>query len=255
MYLEQLLQKYKARNISTYRSELASLKSILSKWAGTCGMELKSSGSYAKGTAISLASDVDILVSLSADCNTMKGLKSIYDTLYKTLKPHYHDIRKQNVSFRISLGDLEVDVTPARKQPGSSHYHWIYVSKKDTWQQTNIQKHILDISQSGRTDVIKVIKIWRERSSLDFPSIYLEYLIVNIILSNKALDKSKLNDHVLFVLQHLARDTNNPLNSRLVDPANSANILSDLLSTVEKDKIVLAAKTALRQTNWNQIVW
>jgi len=229
-YLLKILQKYQARNLAAYSKELKNLQAVIKSWAGSCGVSLKMSGSRAKGTAISLASDADVLVSLSSNCNRKTGgLKSIYDSLHAKLKKNYSNVRKQNVSFRILLRDLEVDVTPARKHQKSASHHWLYVSKKDTWQQTNIQKHIDDISKSERTNEIKLLKIWRELNTLEFPSIYLEYLMVDNILLNKSKDINNLADNVSYALTELAKDSGNPLYARVVDPANTNNILSDLL--------------------------
>lgn len=170
------------------------------------------------------------------------------------MKTKYNPVRKQNVSFRIKIGDLEVDITPARKQSGNTNDHWLYVSKQDTWKQTNIQKHINDISGSGRLNEIKLLKIWRELNGLDFPSIYLEYLAISS-LSGKSKDASKLSDNFIFLLRELAKDTNNPFYSRIVDPANSNNILSDLLTASEKKAIISKAKISSGQQYWKDIVW
>ena len=98
------------------------------------------------------------------------------------------------------------------------------------------------------------MKIWRELNKLDFPSIYLEYLTI-AILSGKSKDTSKLNDNFWFTLQALSKDINNPLNIRIVDPANSTNILSDLLKTTEKKTIISKAKLSIAQKYWSDIVW
>ena len=256
MYLNQILEKYNGRDISGYSNALSQLQTTLKAWASSCYVNLLYSGSRAKGTAISIASDVDYLVSLTSGCNENSGgLKSIFDSLYTELKSKYPSASKQNVSVRINLNGLEVDVTPARKQTGNTNDHWLYVSKLDTRKQTNIQKHINDTSQSGRTNEIKVLKIWRELHQLDFPSIYLEYLLINNILLNKSKDINSLGDNVWHALNELAKSTGNPLGARIVDPANSANILSDLLTVAEKNTIINKAKVSIQQTNWNQIVW
>lgn len=258
IYLQQILQKYNARDLSNYSGALSQLQSVLKTWASSCYLNILNSGSCAKGTAISLASDVDYLVSLSSNCNeNIGGLKSIYESLFSRLVSTYPNlkVRKQNVSVRISFSGLEVDVTPARKQSGNTNNHWLYVSKFDTRKQTNIQRHIKDVSASGRTNEIMLLKIWRELNNLDFPSIYLEYLLINIILFNKPKDISSLADNTFYALKELAKDTANPLYVRIIDPANSANVLSDLLDLNEKNKIISKAKIATQQTNWKQIIW
>jgi len=255
MYLQTILNKYAPRSLDSYTLNILLLKVDLQKWASTCFISTLNSGSRAKGTAISIASDVDYLISLTSDCNANSGgLKSIYDGLHNHLKGKYNPVKKQNVSFRIKIGDLEVDITPARKQSGNTNDHWLYVSKVVTWKQTNIQKHINDISGCGRLNEIKLLKIWRELNSLDFPSIYLEYLTISVLLG-KSKDASKLADNFIFLLRELAKDTNNPLHSRIVDPANSNNILSELLTVTEKKTIISTAKISAGQQNWANIVW
>jgi hypothetical protein len=257
MYLLQISHKYQARDLSNYSIGIFQLKAALQTWASGCFIEIKESGSRAKGTAISLASDVDYLVSLKNGCNQNNGgLEFTYNQLYQHLiNAGYQNVRKQNVSIRINLNSLEIDITPATKQLGNTNDHSIWISKKGTWKQTNIQKHITDISQSGRTNEIKLLKIWRGLNRLDFPSIYLDYLVINNILLNKSKEIANLGNNVWHALNELAKDNGNPLSARIIDPANSSNILSDLLNQTEKNKIINAAKTASRQSNWNQIVW
>lgn len=255
LYLETILNKYAPRSLENYTLNFILLKADLHKWASSCYISILNSGSRAKGTAISIASDVDFIISLTSNCNANNGgLKSIYDSLYSHLRTKYNPVRKQNVSFRINIGDLEVDITPARKQSRNTNDHWLYVSKQDTWKQTNIQKHITDISGSGRLNEIKLLKIWRELNGLDFPSIYLEYLSISS-LSGKSKNTSKLSDNFIFLLRELAKDTNNPLNNRIVDPANSKNILSDLLTVTEKKAIASQAKISCGQQYWQDVVW
>lgn len=255
MYLQSILNKYTPRSLDSHTLSILLLKADLQKWASTCFISTLNSGSRAKGTAISMASDVDYLISLTSNCNANSGgLKSIYDSLHTHLKSKYNPIRKQNVSFRIKISDLEIDITPARKHSGNTNDHWLYLSKLDTWRQTNIQKHITDISGCGRLNEIKLLKIWRELNKLDFPSIYLEYLTISI-LSGKSKDASKLTGNFWFILQALSKDISNPLYSRIVDPANSTNILSDLLSATEKKAIISKAKLSIGQQYWSGIVW
>jgi hypothetical protein len=254
-YLYGVLQKYEARSLAPYSQQILQLKIALGLWASSCYITIVNSGSRAKGTAISLASDVDFLVSLKSNCNENSGgLKSIFGSLYTRLNGNYSSVRKQNVSVRINLSGLQVDVTPARKQAGLTNDHWIYLSKLNTRRQTNVQKHITDISRSGRTNEIKILKIWRELNQLDFPSVYLEYLLVNNILSGKSTASDKLAPNCWYILNGLAKSTGNPLFARIVDPANSANILSDLLTVAEKNKIIARAKIAASQRLWVNIV-
>ena len=254
-YLYGVLQKYAARSLTPHSLQILQLKTLLTQWSNTCYITTLDSGSRAKGTAIALASDVDYMVSLKSNCNQNNGgLKSIYDSLYDKLNGSYRNVRKQNVSVRINLNGLEVDVTPARKHTGLTNDHWVYLSKQNTRQQTNVQRHITDISRSGRTNEIKVLKIWRELNKLDFPSVYLEYLLVKNILAGRSIASDQLAPNCWHIFNELAKGAGNPLLARVVDPANSDNILSDLLTVAEKNKIIAQAKVAPSQRFWGSIV-
>ena len=239
-----------ANDLSTHYHHIKELHTILKKWAGGCYIDLKTSGSVAKGTAVSLSSDVDYLVSLTHDCN--ETLEGIFNSLHSCLDGHY-TIRRQNVSFGIVLDGLKVDVAAAKKRAGNTNYHSIYVSKSGSWAQTNIQQHINDVSSSGRLSEIKLLKVWRELNNLEFPSIYMEYLLINGILKHK--QKNNLASNFHHVLSELAKNQGNPLFSRLLDPANSNNTLSDLITTNEKQRIIDAAKSSIGEQYWSSIVY
>lgn len=257
VYLSQVLHKYLPRSLENYSNEIFWLKDRLKKWANSCYVDILDSGSHAKGTAISLASDIDFLVSLTNNCNENNGgLKSIYEGLYDTLISNYQNVRKQNVSIRITINGLEVDITPARRQSGYTDDHSLWVSKLGTWKKTNIQKHINDVSHSERTNEIKLLKIWRELNKLDFPSIYLEYLILKHFLFNKPIGIDYLANNFRHILLELAKSSDNHLLSTIVlDPANSNNVLSEIITKNEKHKIFAAASKSVSQINWSNIIW
>lgn len=241
-YLYSILNKYQPNSFEIYSSELDLLYDRIKKRAFECFIDVLFSWSCAKGTAIRLSSDVDFLVSLVHNCDENNWwLKGIYTSLYDTLKINYSNIRKQNVSIRVNTGNLEVDITPARKHLWNTNDHSIYLSKKDTRRQTNIQKHINDISNSGRTNEIKLLKIWRELNRLEFPSIYMEYLVIEI-LSGRSKNRDALENNFRYLLSELAKDTWNPLNYSIIDPANTNNVLSDLMDDQEKRSIIRQAK-------------
>lgn len=253
-YLYQILDAYKGRDIQTHSATLAFIKEDLRRWAGTCFIEIVDSGSYAKGTAISNSSDIDLLISLKHDCNeNFGGLKSCYKLLYDWLSKSYSNVRKQNVSVRVKFNNLEIDITPARKLAGNTNDHSLYVSKKDSVKKTSIKKHIGDISQSGRTNEIKLLKIWREINGVDFPSIYLEYLLIKKILINRPKSIDSLSDNLSHIFYELAKLESNPLFQTLDDPANSNNMLSELLTEDEKIKIILKAEKAANEKYWNHV--
>jgi len=255
-YLNGVLQKYKSKDLTNHSLTLAYLKNDLKTWAATCFVDVLTSGSCAKGTAIALSSDVDLMVSLISTCNeNAGGLAQCYESLYELLRDRgYTSLRRQNVSVRLKLNALEVDVTPARLMRGFQNRHNLYQSKTGTRKETDVKKHINDIKNSGRLDEIKLLKIWREKHQLDFPSIYLEYLVVTRLLLWKPKSNDALAANVFHCLEALAKETGHPLFAKVDDPANTNNTLSDLLNLKEKRAIILKAREAISAQNWGQIV-
>lgn len=216
-------------------------------WANKFLIEVSFSGSYAKGTGIKGSTDVDLFISLHPQ--TPGTLKEIYDNLYAYLTQKGYAPRRQNVSIGLTYSSLLVDLIPARKQAGNTNDHSLFLNKAQTWTQTNVQTHINKIQQSGRLDEIRAIKIWRNLNRLSFPSFYLELTVLDALYGK---NKNQPAGNVMTVLEYL-RDKF--IGARVVDPANSNNIISDDLTAIEKLAISSAAKSSLTKSTWEQIIW
>lgn len=214
-------------------------------WANPYLLGVSYSGSSAKGTAIAGVADLDLFISLSPD--TPNTLAEIYNSLanHSALKPYTP--RRQNVSIGITYAGHQIDLVPGKKQRGNTTDHSLYRSKARTWTQTNVNKHISLIKNSGRLDEIRAIKIWRALHSLDFPSFYLEMSVINA-LSGK---RSGLASNVAAVFEYLRDDFATAV---VIDPANSNNTLSDDLTAAEKGLIAKKAAAHLKLT-WGQVFW
>ena len=219
----------------------------ISRWAGAALNDVRFSGSYAKGTAVRGTTDVDLFISLKAD--TSGTLRDIYWDLYRSAEASNLAPRAQNVSVGTTIQGVSVDLIPGRLQQGYTHWHSLYRRRKDSWTQTNIDKHIQLIGQSGRLEEIRAVKVWRSLSGLDWPSFYLE-LTVLAACGGRLL--GDLANNVWRVFQYI-RD--NLTNTRVVDPSNSNNYLSDELTMTEKEAIVAAGRNALAQDDWAKILW
>lgn len=254
-YLNNIILKYTPRKPSVLQNFFPSnLQIFLRPWAKAHDINVVLSGSTIKKTAISLSSDLDYFVELPYVCNFT--LEDMYEGLYKTLSSKYSNIRKQNVSIGIKVNDLKIDITPGIKWRGNTNQYSIYKSKSETWSKTNITLHNREISESGRTSEIKLLKIWRELYRLDFPSIYLEYLLKDHILLGKNKDANCLEVNFIHTLNELAKeDSLNPLYFRIIDPSSSNNIFSDLINSQAKQNIIQQARKSTNERCWNNIVF
>ncbi len=246
-YLNSIITKKKADNISINDLRLTVVKRALISWAGPKLSSLKQSGSSAKGTALKGIADFDIFISLKAE--TKKSLKDIFDNLDTAIKEAGWVTRRQNVSIGITHKNLKIDLVPGKIQPGYQNYHSIYSSKKNTWMQTNVDLHITKVKNSNRVNEIILTKIWRHIHGLDFPSIYLELTVLDALYNKPKNDLAKNFLTVLIYLRDKFYE------SSVTDPSNTNNKVSDMLYKYEKEAIAKQAKTSLEKKTWAEIIW
>lgn len=246
-YLRNILAREAVDTSSTspVRAVQTTLQPLLTEWVGNLLRGVHPSGSFAKGTANHSGTDIDLFVSLSSDVTDT--LKEIYTKLFDRLKSSGYSPKQQNVSINIRVSGYDVDLVPAKHQGGLGEDHSLYRRRADTWTKTNVTTHIGKVQNSNRLPEIRIIKLWRDQKRLDFPSFYLE-LVVIAALSGKG---KELSHNVLSVFEYL-RDTFPT--ARFVDPANTNNIISDDLSATDRAKIKAEAEKVIAAANWNQIV-
>lgn len=244
-YIFSIIQNYYLCPIDINDYRIRPITDYLISWAGHHLSTLKMSGSTAKNTLIAGNTDLDIFISLKSSLNM--NLHDIYYDLHDCLDEHL-DVRKQNVSIGGEWNGLSIDFIPAKRHHSNSNYHSLYVRKKDTWTQTNIDLHINSVLKSNRLNEIRATKIWRELHEISFPSFYLELIVMEAC---KYRYYNDLSNNFCSVLVYL-RDSF--VAKRIVDPANSNNVISDLLSQSEKEEIADQAEESLNEY-WTEIIW
>ena len=223
------------------------LKMIIAEWAGDCLCETKLSGSRAKGTAIDLSADLDLFISLSS--TTGNSLSEIYNSLYNWVTSKGIDARKQNVSIGVTFNGKKVDLVPGKRQDQFGNDHSLYKRKSNSWTKTNIDTHISKVIQSGRRNEILALKIWRENHKIEFPSIFLETITINALSGRSKITTA---ENFLFMLRYIKESI---CTVRVLDPANTNNILSDELTLYEKMLVANQAEKSLSEKYWENIIW
>jgi hypothetical protein len=247
-YLQGILQR-EVVDTSAYspvRGVQSRLQPAIQEWAGNLLLGVSPSGSFAKGTANHSGTDIDLFISLAQQ--TPNTLKEIYDTLFNKMIEKGYTPKRQNVSINVKVNGYSVDLVPAKRQDSYSSDHSLYRRKADTWTKTNVATHINHVTGGGRLNETRIVKLWRNQKGLDFPSFYLELTVINA-LSGQYI--GTLSGRVMKVFEYL-RDTFP--NARVVDPANTNNIISDDLTAAERAKVKAAAEQAHKAQYWNEIV-
>ena len=245
-HLRAVLARYWADNgtYSPVRGVLGALDPVLRKWGGQHIVGIRPSGSFAKGTAVKGGTDIDIFISLTS--NLTDTLEQIYQTLFNALTQAGYAARRQNVSIGTTVNGWKIDVTPGRRQDQYSKYHSLWSNNKSSWLQTNIDLHIQEITQSQRYEEIKLLKIWRNNFKIEWPSFYLELFTID---SLKGARIGNLEGNMSKLFQSIERNIER---SRLLDPANTNNVVSDTLTYMQKSILSQAAGKAL-STPWNVV--
>jgi hypothetical protein len=250
-YLQKLINKYRVPAAAQGTPEFKAANSvypIIQRWADNHLREVTISGSNAKGTAIRGRTDVDLFISLKSDTN--ETLKEIFSSLYNCMvRNGYSSTKKQHVSIHIVRSGIEVDLVPAKHFGGNTEDHWLYVNRPNRERtKTNVNEHIDLVRSSNRINEIILTKIWRLNHKLDFPSFYLELVVIEALKYKRV----GLAENFLLVLEYLS---NSFVSARFIDPANTNNIISDDLTETEKKVIAGQAQKSRAEPSWEQTIW
>jgi len=248
-YVESILTKCEVARGPTSPAERlgAVVAGPVRTWAGQQLNSLQYSGSYAKETGVHGVSDVDVFISLKSD--TTNTLREIYDSLYALAQQQGWSPRQQNVAVGVTVNGTRGDLVPGKVQAGYQNYHSLYLRKKESWTQTNVSLHVDTVHNSGRLREIRAVKIWRMLHGVDFPSLYLELFVIDA-LSGRS--RTSLADNVLHALRAIGSSL---VSTRVMDPANTNNVLSDDLTKPEKERIASLAARSASQQHWKDIIW
>jgi hypothetical protein len=243
-YVSQIIAKYAVS--PAVEGYYRTLEPYVRNWAGVYLSRTFISGSYAKGTAVKGSADLDIFISLRSNYPNLNGM---YDSLYQYAFNNGWFPQRQSVSLGIQYLGAKIDLVPGRVHEGYLNWHSLYKSKQMTWTQTNVDLQISTVKNSLRTKEIRAIKIWRNLHNLNFPSCFLELAVIEGL---KYQPTTTLAQNVWRALTYISQ---NVTTTRIVDPGNTNNIISDDLTLTQKVALASAASNSLRETQWERIIW
>jgi hypothetical protein len=248
-YILSILKKYEVPRGPESPAEQAASRIApkIQRWAGGWLASLSPSGSYAKQTGVHGVTDMDLFISLKPE---MPGtIKKIYDELFTLAALHGWNPRRQNVSIGVSIHGVNLDLIPGRGQAGYENSHDLYWLKSDSLRQTDVNLHVDTVVKSHRLREIQAIKIWRHIHQLDWPSLYLDFFVINALTGRNT---DSLAHNVLHVLDSIGEAFETTC---IVDPANPDNVLSNDLTAEEKKNIAGQAKKSAAEQHWEDIIW
>ena len=203
-------------------------------------------GSYGKKTVIKASYDLDIVFYYPHDDKT--SVKQIRSDVYDALSAKNWAVEHKDVALRLSGGGgaFHIDVVPARAVDATFKDATLYRSKQDTTLKTSLKTHIQSVKP--RRDLIKLMKLWKAQHSVPIKTFVLEQAT---LAGAHGVSLSDLSQQMQAALSWLAEHITT---ARLVDPANTNNVVSDLVTAPDKLVVAQLAKAAADARYWNQVV-
>lgn len=207
---------------------------------------LFNAGSYAKGTMIQASYDLDIVLYWTNDFRYTP--RNLYYEVGSVLQSKGRDPKSKKVGWEIPFpGDFHIDVIPGKVIIQKPDYAYLYNKDKDCRFQSSVKNHVSFVKNSRRQDVIRLMKLWKKRKSVPIKTFILEHLI---IVGCKGIRRTTLEPQLDAAFEYLIE---NITTKRILDPANSQNIISDDITHEEKNRIRGLANQASDADNWSQI--
>jgi hypothetical protein len=95
------------------------------------------------------------------------------------------------------------------------------------------------------------MKLWKKRKSVPIKTFILEQMVIEGCKWKRA----SLNTLVPQLMASFHYINNYILNNRILDPANSNNVISDNLTKEEKNRIRKLAYQAIEARTWNDVFY
>lgn len=220
--------------------------------------KIRYGGSKAKGTMIKESYDLDLVCYFPHD-ETAAGttLKDLYENVSKKLSEKYM-IQEKTSAIRLLSAQEEtkgtythVDIVPGRYTDSTNSDCYLYQNGGDKERlKTNLDTHISHIRDSGVTDALKLLKLWRVLNGIDIKQFAFELLGVDVLKNKK---NATLADQLKHFLETVSQ-SETPI--KVEDPANpTGNDLMPLLTNAWPYLRTVATKTldTIDSSGWDSV--
>ena len=208
--------------------------------------KIKYAGSREKGTMIRDNYDLDIVCYFPS--SNMRSLKEIRDDVSAHLNKKYmlqekaSAVRILNLKGSTAPPGYHIDVVPGRFIENTSDVFIHLVGGDKDRLQTNLKTHVSTITTSECAPVIRLAKIWAYRNGINVKTFVLELFIVDALSGYHS--KDNLKNSFLKALEDIR---NRFATAKLVDPANTNNVVSQLVPSSSKIMAVNAAENTFNK--------
>ena len=204
-------------------------------------------GSYAKQTMIRERFDLDVVVYYPP--GDSRSLAELFKSTGSALERAGYVITPKTVAWHLPYnGGFHVDVVPGRAQDANYLYATLYTNTaRGGTLQTSLKTHIDAVAKTGLADIVRILKVWRLRHNVPLTTFAMEILAARALHGLRCDDYASATSAVLrFIHTEIVR-------IRLVDPANSNNVVE--VGSMDRGRTQDVAAAALAASYWEQVVW
>ncbi len=245
-YLEELVLKYEKSNQDLNEQIVKEIKKKILSFEHKKIHQIVTFGSSIKGTNIRQNPKVKLLISMKE--KDKRSVEEITIWLYNYLNTPEFKIKRQESQLEFNYKGVDFVVFIAKKKEKTFNYHVMQNLNFSKEILTNFNIHTTNVLESNYQKEIILMKLWREKHQLNFPTMYLELVVIDVL---RKCNKKNLFSRIIRVLDFLRKDF---ISEKFYDPSNTNNVISDYLSKEEKAKIQSVAKLSLTEEYISDIV-
>ena len=245
-YLQELIQKIEHSNEKFDEKIVKEVKKLILSFESKKISQIVTFGSSIKGTNISENPRIKLLVSIKE--KDKRPIDEIAQWFFNYLQfPEWQAVRKNN-QLEFNYKGIDFNIFFAKKKLKSYNFHIMENLKFSQEVISNFNIHTTNVLESNFQKEIILIKLWREKHQLNFPTIYLELVVIDVLRKCK---KKNLYSRIIKILDYLRKDF---IEDKFYDPSNTYNVISNYLSIDEKKKIQNMAKISLTEQYVRDII-
>ena len=253
-YLRQVIMGENIKNDPVYFQKCLKYREHLKSWLGkkfgdylVTGLPLDG-GSFVKRTAIASNHDLDIVLPFKKF--SYHSLESMFYDVYDSTVEEYGRIacvRKQSKAIQLVFtsgqDEFYFDIVPGREINNFNRERDLnlYVRPDWIWQRgssfkTNIfSQRNITVNQHEARQIIKLLKMYRDRNGLELPSIIIEQCVIRAMSESNFGIQSSITENLLNCMGYIPRKLNQ---QSLKDISNTNNNLNDKLHDSDKSIVI-----------------
>lgn len=237
--LQTLLDEYKpsedfrADVKDTYRTPI---EDLLKNNVFDAKVHFRYGGSLVKGTANKDSCDVDLLCYIEA--TSCMSVKDIYDKTLSVLQKNSFLAVAKNSAIKVyghqgdKTWDKTVDVVPGKYINNNSGDVNLWCNREGKTLKTNPDIQIEKVKTSKSKDIIRLIKLFRDKNGFKFKSFFLEIFAIDVI-EPEYDKKDDLMDQLITFCRHGSEIGK----TKIYDPANPSNDIMQIHESYEFEQI------------------